>query len=506
MVAVPGDVRAQSGASSDAARSRAPSFEFVSVGLERGIGAYSMASGFGAGVAAADYDGDGDIDLFVPNGPGVPNQLYLNLGLGVFTDVASAAGVASTISSRCALFADVDADGRLDLLVAHDEAGGGSIFRSVTLYVQTDSGAFVDRSALSGLNVVLTGSPSAHVGGMAAGDVNADGWLDLVVTYWGGGLHILLNDGDGTFTRVEIGRWPGTYWQPIIFDLDADGVAEIHACFDFGPNRLLRMGAGGVFENLAPGTGLDRAWNEMGATLGDVDGDGDLDVYCTNIARQGPGGLEHNVLLRNESAPGVLHFVEFAQEAGAAFGGYGWGTTFLDADRDGRLDLCEVNQTENPSSPTCLFWNVTAAGGPARLLDVGPRVGFGYHDSNSCVVAFDMDRDGDLDLAATVKAGPLRLLENRATGASGSWLVVRPRMSGPNTHAIGALVRVEAGGREMIRPITCGTSYMGQEPAEAQFGLGGAAVVDRVTVEWPGGGVSEVLGVAPGQVLDVVAP
>ena len=64
----------------------------------------------GGGVAAADFDDDGDIDLFVPNGLGVPDQLYRNTGNGRFDEIAEAVGLASTASNRCALWLDYDGD------------------------------------------------------------------------------------------------------------------------------------------------------------------------------------------------------------------------------------------------------------------------------------------------------------------------------------------------------------------------------------------------------------
>ena len=107
-----------------AAPLHAQGFQFTEVGGDRGLLPYAAEPGQGAGVAAADMDDDGDVDLFVPNGSGVPDQLYVNQGDGTCLEQAAARGLASLESHRAALWVDVDGDRDLDLLVAgdcHDE-------------------------------------------------------------------------------------------------------------------------------------------------------------------------------------------------------------------------------------------------------------------------------------------------------------------------------------------------------------------------------------------------
>ena len=94
--------------------------QFVEVGADRGIGAYSMAPLMGGGVAVEDYDEDGDLDFFVANREGVADQLYRNLGNGHFEEIAAQAGLAETGRSRSALWFDYDGDGDLDLVLAGD--------------------------------------------------------------------------------------------------------------------------------------------------------------------------------------------------------------------------------------------------------------------------------------------------------------------------------------------------------------------------------------------------
>ncbi|MCH7925607.1 MAG: VCBS repeat-containing protein, partial [Planctomycetes bacterium] len=125
-----------------------PPFEFADVSASKGIGSYIMAEGMGGGAAAADFDDDGDIDLFVPTGAGVPDQLYRNLGNGQFEEIAQQAGLDSTVANRTALWFDYDADGVLDLLVANDVEDSPTMYR---LYRQVASGQFEDVTVEAGL-------------------------------------------------------------------------------------------------------------------------------------------------------------------------------------------------------------------------------------------------------------------------------------------------------------------------------------------------------------------
>ena len=483
-------------------------FQFVDVSSERHIGPYSMAFGMGAGISAADFDGDGYVDVFVPNAEGVPDQLYHNLGNGHFREIAAAAGVDSTEKSRCALWFDYDNDGDLDLLVANDRDGAPSAYH---LYRQNAPARFEDVTDAAGLytpmqpRVDILVTP--HRGGLAAADLNNDGYLDVYSAQWNGNPHLFLNNGDGSFTdSTSASQVDNAFYyvhQPVMADFDRDGRIDIHLAVDFLWNALFINNQATKFVDMAPQVGLDNAMNDMGTALADYDNDGDLDIYITNIYSPG----QHNVLMRNDSSTAGLRFTEVAQAVAVDNGGWGWGATFLDADKDGWLDIAATNGWGTPlfqSDPSKFFHN--PGHGAERFEDVSDQVGFNDTDWGSSLIAFDFDRDGDLDLMQTCNGdGPLRLLENRTFGSAAShgFLVIKPRMRTRNRFAIGAVVRIVTGKLHQMRLITAGTSYLGQEPAEAFFGLGSARIVDRVLIEWPDGSRTQLENIAANRVITV---
>jgi hypothetical protein len=496
-----------------AAMADAP-IQFVDVSTARGIHPYQMAYGLGGSVVAADFDDDGDVDLFVPNEQGWADQLYLNLGAGLFEEVATAAGVASLGRSRVALWFDYDGDSLLDLFVVGDcwsEDTDCSTEPTFRLYRQLAGTQFQDVTSSAELPDSRVDTTS-QAGGLAAGDINDDGYLDLVIGLWETGpTRLLLNDGDGTFTEITAASGLGSAadvanHQSILHDFDGDGRLDIFNAIDYEPNNLWINRGGNTFTDEAATAGVDTAMNEMGVALGDHENDGDLDLYVTNIA----AGSLHSVFFRNDTVGSTLQFTEVAQELGVDQGFWGWGTTFLDADNDGWLDLAATNGYSVPpfsTDPSRFFLN--QGGDPVTFVDMSDASGFNDTLWGSALVAADLDRDGDLDLVQSCNgnglAGSLRVLDNQqgAAAMANNYLVVKPRMSGTNHRAIGAVVRIEVVGTQMMRLITAGTSFLGQEPAEAFFGIGGATIVDRVTVEWPVGGQTELTGVAVNQVLTV---
>lgn len=469
----------------------------VEVGAQRGIQAYTRADGLSTGLAAEDFDGDGDIDLFVPNGAGAMDQVYVNDGNGHFTESAAGLGLAHPGNHRAGLWFDVDGDGDLDLATLGDcyedvPCTGES---SVRLHRQRHDGTFEEVTATAGLFRDLNLRPDTHVGGMAAGDIDNDGDLDLLVVLWEGLAHLYINDGQGRFVDEALARGISVeqnHWQPVMFDFSGDGHLDIFQAVDFTANRFWINQGNATFTDQAPALGMDNAFNDMGVGLGDPDRDGDLDLYVTNIYTTFG---RHNLMYLRGAFP--LQFTEVSGPMGVQDTGCGWGASFADLTLDGYQDLVVSDSCNN--GKTRMFFNDFATSG--SFLEVSGRAGVdGLRGTG--LVTFDMDDDGDLDIA---QAGlsELRLFENRhVVEPSRRFLVVQPRMSGGNPTAIGAKVTVVDGPHRTARAILAGSSIMSQEPARAHFGLGTSNQVD-VLVEWPDGRSSRFLSVAANQVLTV---
>ncbi len=463
----------------------------------------------GHGVVAADYDNDGDIDLFVPTDDQVRNHLYVNQGEGTFIEMAETVGLGEPLKARVALWIDYDADHLLDLIVVGDcrlEPNDCEDRDVIRLYKQLSDHTFEEVTEKSGLLHGFRLDHVIHAGGAAAGDLNNDGYPELMINYWIGHAYLFANNQDGTFREIGLEKLSGeknNYLQPIIYDINNDNLNDLILAVDGSKNEVWINKGDYVFENLADTLLLASDHSDMGVTIGDLDNDGDLDIYMTNVS----GNNSHNQLFRNEQSQGSLVFTEVAREYHVDQGGWGWGTTFFDANNDGYLDLAESNGWYDVSfRMPSRFWLNNGAG----FTDLSREVGLTEIMDANALLAADYDRDGDLDLMETSRwtstdNTAVRILQNQLqeNGSDQNYLVIKPRMMGANHHALGATVKVHVAQQQLTRPILAGTSYYAQEPYEAFFGLGSSEKVDQVVIGWPGGAETTIEDVMANQVLVV---
>lgn len=463
------------------------------------------------GAASGDYDGDGFVDLYVVGGSAAPNRLFRNRGDGTFEEVGEAAGVAVTGQiSVGPSFVDFDGDGHLDLfvgaLLCRPKAGfcdGTSVPQrgQVKLFRNRGDGTFADVTEHSGLRF------TRDVFSASWADFDRDGDLDLFVTHWGdfrppgSSEHLWRNNGDGTFTDVSIragltvaytfvtGEIGDLSFTGNFADLDDDGWLDLLVAGDFRQSKVFRN-RGGAFEETTSAVISDE--NGMGAAVGDYDNDGDLDWFVSSIWDPDQNNEDNNWyvsgnrLYRNR---GDGTFEDATDFAGVRQGYWGWGATFADLDNDGWLDLFHVNgwRPDDPAArefhhdPSVLFVNQRNG----RFLEQAERLGVRDTGQGRAVVAFDADRDGDLDLFVGDLSGPARLYRNEQ--APGNFLSIRLRGSGANREAIGARIWVRTSNLVQMRELRCGNNFVSQDPTEAHFGLGQASVVEELRVRWPDG-------------------
>jgi hypothetical protein len=470
--------------------------------------AYDLVRFKTGGAAAGDYDGDGWLDLYLIGGDAGRNYLFRNRGDGTFEERAEAAGVAlaGVRDGAGPSFVDFDGDGRLDLLVLGVYGTQPSLFRNL------GDGTFADVSGRAGLRM----RPTTHTFSATFGDYDRDGDLDIFLTHWftdmpASAEYLWRNDGDGTFTDVSaaarIPVFVNPHLPPHLFppnlcmsqaaafaDIDGDGWPDLLVASDYETTRVLRNARDGTFADATTADISDQ--NGTGLAVGDYDGDGDLDWFVTGIF----DGLflTGNRLYRNR---GDGTFDDVTTAAGVRNGEWGYAATFADLDNDGHLDIFHTNgweviQPRYHDDPTRLF----VANGDGTFTERALELGIVDWDQGRGVIAFDYDRDGDLDLLVANNHGPYRLFRNDG-GNERSHLTVRLRGRAPNTEAIGARVYVTAAGRTQMREVRAGNSYESADPAEAHFGLGAAAAVDEVRVVWPDQRVSVVGRVAARRLL-----
>ncbi len=464
------------------------------------------------GTGAGDFDNDGDTDLFVLGGGDERDSLFINDGTGVFTDITEAAGLAEPHLGAAVAVADYDGDGDLDLYVtSQGTVESGAVTGANRLYRNNGDLTFTDVAAEAG---VATTSLEVQDGfGSAFGDIDLDGDLDLFVAGWQRdslGNRMFRNEGDGTFTDVTeaIGIVDDGVrgFAPCLVDTNGDFYPELLLVADFGTSQYYANEGGRVFTELTGPSGTGQEWSGMGTAAGDVNNDGLLDWYVTAIYDlEDVGRGTGNKLYINR---GDHVFDEIAEQAGVDDGGWGWGALAVDLNHDGWLDLIETNgwDLEAYVGNLTRTWIADGRGG---FTDVAAEAGPLHNRHGLGIVQFDLEGDGDQDIAITASNDEFTLYRNDLTGPEASWLRVFLDTSARDDLApngIGAMVRATVGDARYTRTIGGCANFNSTSELSAHFGLGAATVIDQLTVEWPNGETTVLDDVEPNQTLTITAP
>ncbi len=441
-------------------------------------------NGYSQGTAWGDYDGDGDMDLVVTSyndgcqSCTYPIFLYRNDG-GTFTRITT--GPIATEMTRgfgCS-WGDYDNDGRLDLFVStgaqnplnnllfHNEGSGN--FTKVT------SGSIVNESSSSS--------------GCAWLDYDKDGWLDLFVVNGSNQNDFLYhNNGNGTFTKVTSGSIvnDGKFGRGCaVGDYNNDGWPDVFVACYSGQNDLLYSNNGNGTFTLTNGViPVDNA-HGSGGSFGDYDNDGWLDLFVTNNSSN--NRLYHNngngtFSIANSSLPN--------NETGS----YSFGSTWLDYDNDGKLDLYVVNW-----GPNFMYKN-NGGGSFTRITDeIISESSYGISASYS-----DINLDGKLEVFCAnngPNGNPQNDLLYQLNCPVGSFIGIKLKGCTLNKSGIGARVTIKAGGNTFIRELTGGQGCLSQNMMFQHFGIGTISNIDSIIVKWTTGNIQKLSNVAVNQYI-----
>ncbi len=496
----------------------------------------------GCGVAFYDYDNDGWMDLFVMSGRRLEepvkgqeptNRLYRNNRDGTFTDVTKQAGLTRTGWASALCIGDYDNDGNDDLFLTY--------WGQNALYRNNGDGTFSDVTEKTGLSFKETrwGSGCSFI------DYDRDGDLDLFVANYltfdpasapvpGKGVNcawkgipvncgpkglpfarnwFYRNDG-GKFTDVSeqsgIAKVRERYPMSVAAaDFDEDGWVDLYVACDSTASILYRNNRDGTFTDVALESGA--AYNEdgnpqagMGLGIGDYNGDGRLDIFKTHFAD------DTHILYRNL---GKMSFedVTMATGFGAQTQFVSWGAGMPDLDNDGWPEIAFVTGNVYPEvekyfkqyayrGPRLVFRNL----GNGRFADVTKQSGEGAntpHTSRGAAFG-DFDNDGDLDWLVMNMNEPPSLLRNDYAGKN-NWLKVKTEGVKSNRTGLGARVVVTVGQRKQAQAVLSQTSYYSHDDLRLHFGLGAAALADRIEIFWPSGQVDVLKETAANQLITV---
>ncbi|MFT7625655.1 MAG: hypothetical protein ACI9WU_004846, partial [Myxococcota bacterium] len=323
----------------------------AAIGLTDVSGEVGLPVGQASHISFVDWDDDGWPDLTIVGERGL--QFFRNVG-GTFQDVTSELigdwSVAPSVSSTA--WGDVDGDGDLDLYCCVREGPD-------QLLVQQDR-RFEPAGDKTGLPEALE-SQSVNMA-----DVNGDGFLDLYVNegrltafapvfppknpgYEGTANHLLLNDGQGRFTEVTE-QWnagagdTSETFGAVFFDYDRDGDQDLLVVRDFLSEHLLRNEEGAGFDDTGGLVISDQNTSFMGLGIGDMNGDGHLDVYATDF------GSDWVYQGNGQGAPFENVYQDWLQGADPTPTLVGWGLALVDLDNDGDQDVVNVAAYDRPGA------------------------------------------------------------------------------------------------------------------------------------------------------------
>jgi hypothetical protein len=467
-----------------------------SVGLFRDVASAAGLNVFSeaGGVIVEDFDNDGLLDV-VTSSMDVcePMHYFHNNGDGTFTDRAAQAGLGDQLGGLNMIAADYNNDGCMDILVLR---GGWEFPVRKSLLRNNCDGTFADVTAASGLDATASRSQTA-----AWADIDNDGYLDLFVGNENAPSQLFRNKGDGTFEDIshDAGVDRTAYTKGVAAaDYDNDGYVDFYVSNVNGENFLYRNNHDRSFTEVAGQAGVQAPWFSFATWFFDYDNDGWPDLFVTSYfnspdevmrsALSLPTHVETLRLYRN------LHngaFEDVTAKVGLDKVFMPMGSNFGDVDNDGFLDiyLGQGQPSFTGILPHVLFRNVDGK----KFVDITASSGTGELHKGHGVAFADLERTGHEDIVAETGGAvfsdkhAMRVFQN--PGNDNDWINVRMVGVKSNRGAVGAEIRVTVENEgHSPRPIyrrVGDTGSFGVNPLEQHIGLGHRARITGLDIWWP---------------------
>lgn len=499
----------------------------------------------GAGVSIVDFDRDGWNDIYLTNsGEGSFNALYRNNKDGSFTDVAKDLGVADVNQkdsgvSMGAVWGDFDNDGFEDLLIY--KWGKTALFRNNEGkgFARVEGAGFPDWANINSaiwLDFDRDGLLDIFLGGYFRENLNLWNLQDTKImpesfeyAKNGGRKYLFRNLGNGKFEEVseklgiQTNRWALALGSA---DLNEDGFADLFIANDYGVSELYFNDGGKKFVDVGEKTGVGFAPKSgMNASFGDVQNQGKLAIYVSNISEEGILLQGNNLWMPRPNTSGEnLKFDNQAGNFGVENGGWSWGSQFGDLNNDGNLDLFLTNGYISAEKATNYWYdyakitvgNNTIIGdaanwaamtgrslagfqqkkvwindGAGKFNDVAQIVGVGETFDGRAVAVADLWNRGVLDVIVANQNAPVLIYKNTVR-ADNNWIDFDLEGSQSNKSAIGTRVSVFWNGQRQAQEIYGGIGFCSQNQRRLHFGLGKNAKIEKVEIRWSSGKIQVI--------------
>lgn len=495
-------------------------FRFEDITEQAGV---AGARAWSTGVSMADVDGDGFLDIYVCNsgdisGDNKQNELFINQGDGTFKEMAEAYGLADQGFSTHAVFFDYDKDGDLDVYllnnsyqaigtfnkmqnerIKRDNVGGDKLYRN-------DGGKFQDVSEEAG----IYGSVIGFGLGITIGDVNQDTWPDIFISNdFFEKDYLYINNQDGTFTETleeSMRSISAASMGADIADINGDGLLDIFVT-DMLPESQTRLKQVTTFEN----------W----------------DKYQFNKTYGYHYQLSRNMLHLNN---GDGTFSEIGRLSNVEATDWSWGALIFDMDNDGLRDIFVANgiyqditdldylnfidddKTKsqiisqegvnfkalvdpipiNPI-PNYAFRNL----GELKFENKAEDWGLGKAIHSNGAAYGDLNNDGTLDLVVNNVNQPSQIFKNQGKSINPThhFIQIQLQGKGKNTYAIGTQIRLEAEGEIFYAEQMPNRGFQSSVDPKITIGLGDLTELESIEILWPDGKYTELKNQAADQLL-----